>query len=420
MSPAPRLRIAYVSQSLPARNVHGGNVYCHEILRFLIDEGHEVHFLWLKANLGPANPWIILSSKFGFRCPVWSPGGSRVGPLMLADNLRRRPWQIVAATWRKLTRRWRPAPPPADESDPADGGIPYPADPEIRWAGDTLARLKPDVTIADYNFNARLFQRLRPGWPGGRRVIVSIDLMHLRGKALRGLGGQVSREAETALLDAADAVVSIQKEETAEILRMLPHKEVLTTPCPITVGSPVTSEGEPGHCLLVGGGQLPNVWGLEWLLAEVWPLVLEEIPTARLTVCGEVCQKVSPPPPERRCRFMGRVRQLRPFYEAAALCLIPILSGTGLKIKLVEALGYQRPMVTTSTGVQGFTELAATGIVPVADDAAGFAAHVVALLNSPDLRRADRDKQAAWAQKHLSAEAVFAPLREFLARVAAR
>jgi hypothetical protein len=76
---------------------------------------------------------------------------------------------------------------------------------------------------------------------------------------------------------------------------------------------------------------------------------------------------------------LGRVEDLGPVYQAAAVVINPVQFNTGLSIKNLEALGYARPLVTASSGVDGLEDGAGTAFLVAATDEE-FSRHAVSLL----------------------------------------
>jgi hypothetical protein len=162
----------------------------------------------------------------------------------------------------------------------------------------------------------------------------------------------------------ADVVLSIHEEDARILRQMVPQSEVLCAPMPATYHSHEPTEQVPGRCLFVGSDINHNVHGMTWFLNEVWPLVLQEMPGCVLHVCGTVCRAISKN--YSNVHLLGRVDELDTEYAAAQVCLIPLIVGSGLKIKLVEALSHGRACVSTSVGVQGVQELTGKAVL-VAD-----------------------------------------------------
>jgi glycosyltransferase involved in cell wall biosynthesis len=123
----------------------------------------------------------------------------------------------------------------------------------------------------------------------------------------------------------------------------------------------------------------PNAEGLLWLLREVWPRVEAAVPDARLVVVGP-----DPPAEARRLagprvELTGWVPEMTPHYERARVVLVPILSGGGTRLKVVDGLASGRPVVATPLGAEGIEARDGEHLL-LARDAEALAAAVARLL----------------------------------------
>jgi O-antigen biosynthesis protein len=145
---------------------------------------------------------------------------------------------------------------------------------------------------------------------------------------------------------------------------------------------------EPGTMLFLGGFRHPpNQEALEWFTRDVLPRVLARKPEARLIVVG------SDPPPRHSLPHLPDAVELRGFVEDVleplarySVFVCPILSGSGVRVKLLEAFSAGIPVVSTSIGAEGLASEDGQ-ICAIADDPAAFADRVVELLDNP--RKAD-------------------------------
>jgi len=141
---------------------------------------------------------------------------------------------------------------------------------------------------------------------------------------------------------------------------------------------------EPYTLLFLGSFRHPpNVEALNWFVGEVFPRVRQREPRARLIVIG------SDPPPrhalpdEGTIELVGFVEDVREPLGRYAVFVCPILSGSGVRVKLLEAFAAGIPVVSTRLGAEGLA--AKDGdLCALADDAAGFADRVVDLLQQPE------------------------------------
>jgi O-antigen biosynthesis protein len=144
-------------------------------------------------------------------------------------------------------------------------------------------------------------------------------------------------------------------------------------------------DGREPHTMLFLGSfrHDPNRVALEWFLQKVMPLLLQIHPEARLVIAG------SDPPPAHaygdlaeHVEMLGYVDDVRDALARYAVFVCPILSGSGVRVKLLEAFAAGMPVVSTVVGAEGLAvkdgELCA-----LADDPAEFAARVAELLADP-------------------------------------
>ena len=98
----------------------------------------------------------------------------------------------------------------------------------------------------------------------------------------------------------------------------------------------------------------PNIDAVEFLINQIWPHVHEALPTATLIVAGSPADKI---PSYRRTiqgvRYTGFVENLDSIYRQSRVVCAPILSGSGTRIKIIEAAAYGKPIVATQLGAEG-------------------------------------------------------------------
>ena len=123
-----------------------------------------------------------------------------------------------------------------------------------------------------------------------------------------------------------------------------------------------------------------NVEGALWFLDLVWPRVLAEVPDARLQLVGADPQErlVSRADGEPSVTVTGYVDTPDPYYESAAVFVVPVLRGAGVKFKTVTAMLWGVPIVATSCGAEGVGP--AEHFVAVTDDPESFGRAVVDVL----------------------------------------
>ena len=126
----------------------------------------------------------------------------------------------------------------------------------------------------------------------------------------------------------------------------------------------------------------PNQVALAWFTRYVLPLILEKLPQARLLVAGS-----DPPPrhafadPANAIDLLGFVDDVQPLFSSCALFICPVRSGSGVRVKLLEAFASGIPAVSTTLGAEGLARRDGE-FCALADDAPGFAAKTIQLLDN--------------------------------------
>jgi hypothetical protein len=98
----------------------------------------------------------------------------------------------------------------------------------------------------------------------------------------------------------------------------------------------------------------PNADGADFFISEVFPLIRSRFPTAELWLVGPAAEKTAAfNRPPAGVKFLGFVPNLDAVYAAARIVICPIRYGGGTRVKLVEAAGYAKPIVSTTLGAEG-------------------------------------------------------------------
>lgn len=283
---------------------------------------------------------------------------------------------------------------------------------EIDFVESRFNTFQPDIVLLNYVWLSPIFDHLLDD-DSILKVILTHDVIHKRIDSAKQFNipwtfSNWNCEKESGLLRKADVLLSIHDEDTKMMKKMAPQTEVLSIP--MSVSRPLHRRKQvPGRCLFVGSNGHTNVQGLSWFLNHVWPLVLSTIPECSLHVCGTVCNEIRNK--YQNVNFLGRVDNLENEYSTSELIVIPLFFGSGLKIKLVEALAHGRACVSTSVGVQGLKEFVDKAIL-VDDTVDGFAEYVNMVLTNKE----KREKMESFANKHIfdkySPEKIYEPFVE--------
>ncbi len=400
-------RVAVVAEKLPFASLAGKNESLFNLVAMLRAIGAELHLVCLREIRPPRKRFRMLPRYLAPFASAAIPGTLRLG----ADFYVLRPDLWFGG--------------PGGGSGGGSGGAVWTFDrlseARLRTGARALARLKPDLVIADYFNAADIFALLDAAIP---KAIFTHDLLELRAVSARAAGLPLDFDPaliawEREAIGRADLCIVHKAEEAAHVEAINPRCFGVAAPFSI---DPPEIDPDPDRgpdrapvALFVGTVNRPNVDGLRWLLEEVWPRVARARPDARLRVAGAVAATASDWP--AGATPLGFVEDLAGEYRAAAVALTPLRFGSGLKIKLVEALAHGVPSVATTAGADGVAP-APEAALRVADDAAGFAAAILAAFAEPDAGAARRAARAV-AVERFSRAAAARRLGDALARFGA-
>lgn len=191
-------------------------------------------------------------------------------------------------------------------------------------------------------------------------------------------------------LEEAHRVVAISRRD-ADRLQGFLGREITVVPNYVEeqlLAQAARREEVEGRVLFVGAmGSRENLMACEFFIERVWPLVLREVPEAVFRVVGKDADTVGLAPRGDNVQTRGFASDLGEEYRSCAVFVSPLLAGSGVKNKTVQAMATGCGVVSTAIGVEGIG-CAPRRDVLVADDPETMAAAVVELLTNRARRSA--------------------------------
>lgn len=202
-----------------------------------------------------------------------------------------------------------------------------------------------------------------------RKLIDTHDVYTDRHKLLRKNGMTVdwfftSRIEECKGLRRADTVIAIQDTEQKTLSDIVNAERQV-----VTVGHFVKPQAAPlpqrlKKILMVGSNNPLNVCYFQQFIDDCWKPFSKKHPDCELMIGGGVGSEIEP---IDQVRILGYVENLSAVYAQSDLVVNPLLTGTGLKIKSLEALAYGRALLSTPAGLEGLSNAIGHGAMQ-ADD----------------------------------------------------
>lgn len=247
-----------------------------------------------------------------------------------------------------------------------------------------------DAVCVEYVFMSQAFAAVPPGV---LRILDTHDRFGLRHRDFLRAGQipqwfSTSEEEEITGLRRADCVLAIQAGEADAFAQRLGqgHTQVVTVGHLVGTRQRVTPAAAASAVFLASANPI-NVDGAQFFIDSILPLVLRQQPDFRFLLAGDVGAKVvSSHPAVVR---LGRVADVADAFQQAALAVNPVRMGTGLNIKMLDALACGVPCIASATGSRGLEQHAGSAFASVPDgDPAAMAQVILELLH--DRERAAR------------------------------
>lgn len=97
----------------------------------------------------------------------------------------------------------------------------------------------------------------------------------------------------------------------------------------------------------------PNEEGLKWFLDSIWNDVLKSCPDIQLHIAGKNQPKWLKPEKYKNIKLHGYVDSAEDFMNTYDLMLVPLLSGSGMRLKIIEGMALKKNILTTTLGAEG-------------------------------------------------------------------
>lgn len=246
--------------------------------------------------------------------------------------------------------------------------------------------IKPDVIIVEYLVMSSLVLSLehKP-----LLVVDTHDKLTDRNKSLRAEHSDafwlsLSKNQEKALLKRFDYVIAIQHLEAAYFAKLICNQAKVKTISILEPAKIIENNTRATETIgFIGSNNKHNINGISHFISNSWPKILQTLPNAKLLIAGTI-DNTLPIFELENISHIGRVDDLADFYSSCDLIINPCLSGTGLKIKTVEALSFGKVVVTTEKGGEGLEDACGHGLFIERMDNSDFYIKCLSILNDQE------------------------------------
>jgi glycosyltransferase involved in cell wall biosynthesis len=267
-----------------------------------------------------------------------------------------------------------------------------------------VEEFRPDVVQCEQLYLAHFFMALLGDQDRPRLVFNAHDAIHVVLERSRPSRAEVSvsrylldswfvaavRRMEAKVVRKADLVCCVSSTD-ADSLRLPTEAQrfaITANGVDIDYFSPTPDLPASHPPLLVFAGSMtyePNADAIEFYMERMHGGLRTEFPNLKLLVIGSITERLRKYQSVPGVEFVGFQRDIRPYFDAAQLSIVPLRAGSGTRFKILESWAMGRPVVSTTIGAEGLPFQDMRNIL-IADTPDAFCIKVSELLRDADLR----------------------------------
>ncbi len=254
-------------------------------------------------------------------------------------------------------------------------------------ADEIIQQLSPQIVIAEYIWTSRVLKMVSANT---LKLIDLHDKFSDKDEKVCSFGINdslsISEQEEVFFLNRADVAIAIQPAEADSFNLLNPKSEIISTGIdifPVDYTFSVSDNESAKIILIVASGNQLNLFSVEKFINEIWPEIYTTLPDCTLRIVGPICEQLSLN--YDGVELAGYVEDITAEYKKASVVINPVVAGTGLKVKSMEALAYGKALVSTPAGVQGLT-VDERNLFLIAHSNEDFVRDITGLLNDTALR----------------------------------
>lgn len=152
-----------------------------------------------------------------------------------------------------------------------------------------------------------------------------------------------------------DGIAAITRKDAA-FFRGITATPVIDLPFGVKISPMNFTEdvnGQIGFFHIGAMNWMPNEEGLRWFLNVVWPEVHHRFPQARFHLAGRYMPSWLVTGVQPGVEVWGEVENATDFVNQHQISIVPLLSGSGIRIKIIEAMAAAKTVITTEIGAEG-------------------------------------------------------------------
>ena len=333
------MKILQLSKKTPFPPLDGESVAISDITIQLLNNGHKVHLICMQTSKHFSDETSPFFEHKNFSCSIINVN-TNINPILLVwyDFLTASPYIAKRYFDKKFLK-------------------------EIEKVIQTF---QPDIIHAESLYTSLYFKYLKKySQPKIMRAQnIESNIWKLRSKNEKNILKKIyfhylSKKLNTyelKIAHLADLIVSITEDDHNYFKKQIKNKAIITVPTGYQVKTiELNSTKEPNYIFFGALDWFPNIEALNWLIQKAWPEILTKNPSAQLHIAGRNPNKkdITQWKKAKNIKFYGQVENAEEFLKNGKIVLVPLFTGSGIRIKIIEAMALGLPVVATTIAAKG-------------------------------------------------------------------
>ena len=204
---------------------------------------------------------------------------------------------------------------------------------------------KAKIVLRSHNIEYKIWKRL-----------ASSTTNPIKRAYLRLLANRINKY-EISILNEYDAVAAITSDDAKEMKELGSTKPIITIPFGINTTifnkNENTQEEFPSLFHLGAMNWRPNEAGVKWFLENVWETIHKKHPHLKFYLAGRYMPAWLKNLKKENLVIIGEVDDALKFISSKGIMIVPLLSGGGMRVKIIEGMAARKTIISTSIGAEG-------------------------------------------------------------------
>jgi len=252
-----------------------------------------------------------------------------------------------------------------------------------------------DYVLMEHLSSMALGKAIKNWWPNALRIVDQHNVDHLLYKQSHDLRIKKNKKKfnrlkyqESHMHTYADYFLACSANDVTELSLLNKNRiKGVVVPNGTTQKNFVQKDfSEPSLIFCGSLDYAPNKNGLLWFYEMIWPKLKMTVKGITLTVIGrnDHDNTYAPLKIDPKINFIGEVKDVTPYYQKNNIAIVPLFEGSGTRLKILEAMSFGLPVISTSIGAEGIDYIENKHII-IANDEALFQQAIIDTVNKQSI-----------------------------------